>query len=120
MADQVLITTVPSGALDRRPLQLLASAGVPYVVNPLGRRLKEEELADMIGGASVLIAGTEPITKRVMDRAHNLRLIARVGIGLDNVDLAAARERGILVAYTPDAPSSAVIDTLRLGDYSRP
>ena len=55
-----------------------------------------------------------------MDRAHNLRLIARVGIRLDNVDLVVARERGILVAYTPDAPSPAVIDTLRLGDYSWP
>ena len=120
MADRVLITTVPFGALDRRPLQLLASASVPYLINPLGRRLKEEELADMIGDASVLSAGTEPITKRVMDRAHNLRLIARVGIGLDNVDLTAARERGILVAYTPDAPSPAVIDALRLGDDSRP
>src|SRR5262249_23756260 len=38
----------------------------------------------------------------------NLRLIARVGIGLDNVDLAAAQARGIQVAYTPDAPSAAV------------
>lgn len=115
MADQVLITTVPFGALDRRPLPLLASAGVPCLINnPVGRRLKEEKLADMIGGASVLIAGTEPITKRVMDRAHNLRLIARVGIGLDNVDLALARERGILVAYTPDALSPAVAE-LTLG-----
>ena len=110
MADQVLITTVPFGALDRRPLQSLESAGVPYLINALGRRLKQEELADMIGDASVPIAGTEPITKRVMDRAHNLRLITRVGIGLDNVDLAAARERGILVAYTPDAPSPAVAE----------
>jgi len=46
----------------------------------------------------------------VMDRAPNLRLISRVGIGLDGVDLHAARERGILVSYTPDAPSPAVAE----------
>src|SRR6185503_804452 len=58
----------------------------------------------------VLSAGTEPITARVMDAAPNLKLISRVGVGLDNVDLAAARARGITVSYTPEAPSPAVAE----------
>jgi D-3-phosphoglycerate dehydrogenase len=45
-----------------------------------------------------------------MDRAPKLRLISRVGIGLDGVDLLAARERGIAVSYTPDAPAPAVAE----------
>ena len=80
------------------------------MVNPLGRKLKERELADLIGDYDVLIAGTEPITESVMARADRLKLIARVGIGLDSVDLHAARRRGIRVAYTPDAPAMAVSD----------
>jgi D-3-phosphoglycerate dehydrogenase len=64
----------------------------------------------MIGDIDVLIAGTEPITAEVMDRAKRLRLISRVGIGLDSVDLQAARARGILVSYTPDAPAPAVAE----------
>ena len=107
---RVLITTIPFGEVDRRPLDLLESAGIDYVINPIGRRLRTEELADMIGDIDVLIAGTEPITAAVMDRANRLRLISRVGIGLDSVDLPAARERDILVSYTPDAPAPAVAE----------
>jgi D-3-phosphoglycerate dehydrogenase / 2-oxoglutarate reductase len=105
-----LITTVPFGAHNRLPLELLSSAGIDYVINPIGRRLKEEELADMVGDVEVLIAGTEPITERVFARAPKLKLVSRVGIGLDNVDLHAAERRGIKVAYTPDAPAPAVAE----------
>ena len=45
-----------------------------------------------------------------MRRARKLKLISRVGIGLDSIDLYAARKRGILVSYTPDAPAKAVSD----------
>ncbi len=107
---RILITTVPFGQADRRPLDLLEGNGIEYVINPIGRRLKENELAEMIRDFGVLIAGTEPITSKVMEAAPHLRLIARVGIGLDSVDLIAARERGIQVAYTPDAPSPAVAE----------
>lgn len=107
---RVLITTVPFGEVDRRPLDLLEAAGIDYVINPIGRRLRVEELADMIGEFDALIAGTEPITQAVMERANRLRLISRVGIGLDSVDLQAARARDILVSYTPDAPAPAVAE----------
>ena len=45
-----------------------------------------------------------------MTKASNLKLISRVGIGLDSVDLSAAREKGIMVTYTPEAPSAAVAE----------
>ena len=107
---RVLITTVPFGELDRRPLELLRAAGIAYDINPAGRRLREDELAEVIGGYPAVIAGTEPITERVIAAGADLALIARVGIGLDNVDLVAARRRGIAVTYTPDAPSPAVAE----------
>jgi D-3-phosphoglycerate dehydrogenase len=107
---KVLITTVPFGEHNRLPLEQLESAGIEYLINPLGRRLKEEELAGLIGDFDVLIAGTEPIGERVLSRASRLRLIARVGIGLDNVDLLAAQQRGVKVAYTPEAPAPAVAE----------
>jgi D-3-phosphoglycerate dehydrogenase len=107
---KTLITTVPFADKNRLPLELLESAGISYLINPLGRRLKEAELADMVEDAEVLIAGTEPITDAVMSRAPNLKLISRVGIGLDSVDLIAAQRRGIRVSYTPDAPAPAVAE----------
>ena len=107
---RALITTVPFGQVDPVSLSLLDEAGVEYVVNPIGRRLTEEELVSLVPGFDVLIAATEPITERVMMAGPQLRLISRVGVGLDNVDLLAARARGIAVAYTPDAPADAVAE----------
>ena len=107
---KVLVTTVPFGDRVRLPLDLLEAAGVEYVINPLGRKLKEDELAEMAVDFEVLIAGTEPITEKVMSRAPELRMISRVGIGLDSVDLLAAERRGITVSYTPDAPAPAVAE----------
>ena len=106
----VLITTVPFADKNSLPLELLKGVGANFVINPIGRKLKEEELADLIGDFDILIAGTELITANVLSRASKLKLISRVGIGLDNVDLLEAQKRGILVSYTPDAPAPAVAE----------
>lgn len=107
---RVLITTVPFGEVDGRPLALLEVEGVNYAMNQLGRRLRSEELGDLIEDVDVIIAGTEPITAGALKRAKRLRLICRVGIGLDSVDLLEARRRGVQVSYTPDAPAPAVAE----------
>jgi D-3-phosphoglycerate dehydrogenase len=107
---KALITTVPFGDKCRQPLDALEAAGVEYVINPLRRKLKEEELAEMVSDFDVLIAGTESITDRVLSCGSKLKLISRVGIGLDSVDLLSAKERGIIVSYTPDAPAPAVAE----------
>lgn len=106
----VLVTTVPFGDADSRPLEILESAGLQVVLNPLSRKVAPGDLASLIGGVDYLIAGTEVIDKSVLAQADRLKLIARVGIGLDGVDLLEARRRGITVTYTPDAPSEAVAD----------
>ena len=111
---KTLITTVPFGQLDRRPLNLLEEMNFDYLINPFGRKLKEDELAEMICDFDVLIAGTEPVSEKVMRSARKLKLISRVGIGLDSVDLLAAEKLGIQVSYTPDAPAPAVTE-LTLG-----
>jgi len=107
---KVLITTVPFGDKNRYPLDLLEENNIDYVINPLGKKLTEDELAGMVDDFDVIVAGTEPITDKVMERASNLKMISRVGIGLDSVDLLAAEKRNIAVSYTPDAPSPAVAE----------
>lgn len=107
---KVLVTTVPFGKASTYPLELLESSGLDVVINPIGRRLKPEELGEMIGEFDAVIAGTEPINESVLKRACKLKQISRVGIGLDNVNLSLAKELGIRVCYTPEAPSPAVAD----------
>lgn len=107
---KVLITTVPFGDKNSLPLELLQQCNADFLINPLGKKLTEDELAEMIGDFDVLIAGTEMITEKVMSNAPKLKMISRVGIGLDGVDLQAAQRRGIKVSYTPDAPAPAVAE----------
>jgi len=107
---KVLITTVPFGDKDRSPLDLLEKNNIEYLINPLNKKLTEGELAEMVTDFDVIIAGTEPISKKVMDKATNLRMISRVGIGLDSVDLLEAEKQNITVSYTPDAPAPAVAE----------
>lgn len=67
-------------------------------------------LAPLLADAGCWIAGTGPVTAEHLDLAPRLRLVARYGVGTDAVDLAAARERGVLVTNTPGANSEAVAD----------
>ena len=105
---KILITSVPFASKDKTPLNILDSLKVSYEINPTGRKLTENELISMIGDKTILIAGTEPITKNVLKKAKNLKLISRIGIGLDNVDLITAKKMGIEISYTPNAPAPAV------------
>ena len=105
---KILITTVPFSNTNRLPLDLLEQNNIEYLINPFNKKLTETELADLVTDFDVIIAGTELITKKVMDSAINLKMISRVGIGLDSVDLIEAQKKGIIVSYTPDAPAPAV------------
>ncbi|OGX38735.1 MAG: hypothetical protein A3D87_03535 [Omnitrophica WOR_2 bacterium RIFCSPHIGHO2_02_FULL_50_17] len=107
---RVLITTVPFGDYDDSPIELLKKNKVDYTINPLGRRPTENETIELIKDFGILLAGTSPVTRKVIDAAPYLRLIARAGIGLDNIDLLAAKEKGIQVTYTPHAPAPAVAE----------
>ncbi len=107
----VFISTVPFGEIDSYPVDILEKEpNCEFVINPLGRKLTEDEMAEILKDYDILIAGTEPLTAKVMNNSPSLKLICRVGIGLDSVDLLHARELGIKVSYTPDAPAPAVAE----------
>ena len=107
---KVLITTVPFGSNNIKPLDILDKSGVNYRFNPLSRKLQEGELAEIISDFDIIIAGTEKIDEAVFKKANKLKFISRVGIGLDGIDLACAKEHGVRVSFTPDAPSTAVAE----------
>lgn len=106
----IFVSTVPFGEIDPLPIRMIEEAGLSYRVNPLGRKLMAGEIAEVARDARVIVAGTEEIGSSDIARLKALRLIARVGIGLDNVDLGAARDYSVAVSYTPDAPSPAVAE----------
>jgi D-3-phosphoglycerate dehydrogenase len=107
---KILIATYPFGETGRRPLEILQATGWELVPNPYRRRLKSGEVMKHLVDVDAVIAGTEPYTAETLTQAQRLKVIARVGIGLDNVDLRYCREHGIRVTYTPDAPSDGVAE----------
>lgn len=72
------------------------------------------QLFDAIKDIDALIIRSDKITKEVMDQADNLKIVVRAGAGYDNVDLAAATDKNIVVMNTPGQNSNAVAE-LALG-----
>jgi D-3-phosphoglycerate dehydrogenase / 2-oxoglutarate reductase len=92
------------------PLERLRATGVRILRNPHKRTLSEDEAAHLIADADGLMAGTEPLTRPVLEEAGRLRVISRVGVGMDNIDLRAAARFGIAVFNTPDAVTDAAAE----------
>jgi len=91
-------------------LRLLRSFSDNLLFNPYGRPLIENELIPLLADCQGFIAGVDFITRKVIKNAPKLKVISRYGVGVDRVDLAAAKEKGIIVCNTPGVNSNAVAD----------
>ncbi len=68
-------------------------------------------LNELLPRAQALVVRTyTQVNTDLLDRAPNLKVVGRAGVGLDNIDLAACGERGVVVVYTPDANTQAVVE----------
>lgn len=90
-----------SDPLSEEGLDILRESGFPVDVKT---GLTEDELCEIIGDYEGLIvrSGTT-VTKKIIDAGTKLRAIGRAGVGVDNIDIPAATEKGILVMNTPSA-----------------
>mgnify|MGYP001130379549 CR=1 FL=1 len=91
-------------------LQMFLDRGIEVVKNPYGRKMTEKEIIDHLQGADGLLAGLEPLNEIVFQNAPGLKAIARIGIGMDNVDQEAAARYGIRISNTPEGPTDAVAE----------
>ncbi|MCZ7401439.1 MAG: phosphoglycerate dehydrogenase [Candidatus Methanoperedens sp.] len=107
---KILISSASFGKINRDPMEILEQNGYKPVLNPYGRKLEFEEFEGLIKDAVGLIAGTEKITADLLKKAPKLKVISRYGVGLDNIDLEAAKKLGVIVRSTPEAPSQAVAE----------
>ena len=106
------VISTSSFDIDNNPaIQHLLQKGMRAIPNPYRRKLTEDEIIGLLdSGAVGLIAGIEPLTERVFNSSQNLKIISRCGTGLDSVDLTAAKNHGITVLNTPEAPAQAVAE----------
>lgn len=97
-------------AVDQAPLNLLKVKGLEVIPNPYGRKLTQTEIIDHLRGVDGLLAGLEPLNGKVFSESPQLKAVARVGIGMENVDIDAAKKSGIIISNTPDGPTDAVAE----------
>lgn len=91
-------------------LSKLEQAGYTVVLSPAGRFPTEGELTQLLPDCVGLLAGVEPVTAKVLESAHFLRVISRNGSGLDNIDLDAAKKLNIKVCRAESANARGVAE----------
>ena len=110
MAEKVLVTPRSYGKEDPALFGMLEGAGFEVVRNETGGILTKAQMMEKIARCAGVIVGVDPLDADVIAEAPNLRAIAKYGVGVDNIDLAAAKARGIKVSRTVGANASAVAD----------
>jgi D-3-phosphoglycerate dehydrogenase len=94
--------------IHEKAIQLLKENGfeVTIVEEP-----NEDELARIIKGFDGLIVRSKPlVTRKVIESADRLKVIARAGVGLDNIDVKAAEQRGIALINAPESSTQSVAE----------
>jgi len=110
MNDKVFVALSTFAQCGSEPLDLLKRSGLPYTINPLGRRLIEKEIVELGWGCRGIIAGAEPYSEQVLEKLKNLQCISRCGVGMDNIALGKAKQQGIEIRNTPDVVAQPVAE----------
>ncbi|MFA4661789.1 D-2-hydroxyacid dehydrogenase [Pyrococcus kukulkanii] len=94
--------------LHERAIQILKDAGLEVIYEEYP---DEEKLLELVKDVDAIIVRSKPkVTRRVIENAPKLKVIARAGVGLDNIDVEAAKEKGIEVVNAPGASSRSVAE----------
>lgn len=107
---RVLIGSRSFGKRIPEHLTQLADAGCQVIPNGVGRAYRAVELLEVLPGMDAIITGTDELTAEVIAAAPGLKTIAKHGVGLETIDLAAARAHGIVVSATPGTNHDSVAD----------
>jgi len=95
-------------ATDPKALKIIEEAGIEVVNQP---EITPEELLKVIPEFPCMIVRSRTkVTKEVIDAGSSLKAIVRAGVGLDNIDVGYAKEKGVLVLNTPSASTQSVAE----------
>lgn len=94
----------------RRPVVAIAEPIDPVALDWLEQRCDCRGLEDIDEAQALVVRTSTRVDRALLDRAPNLRVVGRAGVGVDHIDLDACAERGITVVHTPDANTDAVVE----------
>ncbi|MEZ4589862.1 MAG: phosphoglycerate dehydrogenase [Chloroflexota bacterium] len=109
-ACHVLVTSTSFGRFDPRQKVELETAVARVTYNESGKPLTSAQLQKLLPDVDGYIAGLDEIDAAALAAGTNLQVVARYGVGTNNVDLDAAKTHGIVVTNTPGANSASVAE----------
>lgn len=109
-SQQVLVTWPDYDVESERLGGALKRAGLTVRLEPKKNDRSSAEVRGLVAGSVGAIVSTDPFDAEVLASSPHLRVIARVGVGVDSIDLETASARGIAVTVTPGANESTVAD----------
>ena len=95
-------------AIAESAVKQITDAGIEVVIRNADTDGPVEE--QIKGFDGIIIRSATKVTKAVLEAADQLKVVVRAGVGLDNVDQEAAKEHGVLVKNTPEAPTASVAE----------
>lgn len=105
----ILVTATPFCEDSKEPIKLLKKHNLNFIF--YSKDIKtESKLINLLKDKDIVIAGLENYSEKVLKKSKRLKLISRVGIGLDNIDLNSAKKYNVCVTNTPDGPTAAVVE----------
>ena len=107
---KVFISTTSFSKFSDKPLSLINERGFNIKLNNKNRRLFDNEIADQLMDCDGVIAGTENYTENILSKLKKLKVISRVGVGMDNIDIESAEKLGIKIFMTSTSPAPAVAE----------
>ena len=108
---EIFLAPPSFGDYSYHPIKILEENNFTRRENPIGRKLFPDEIVELAHTAEGIIAGTELYSEDVINKLPNLKVISRLGVGLDNIDLKIAGEKGIKVFIT-NSPAPAVAELI--------
>ena len=100
-----------------KPFAAAAVNGIKAEVEGAGHQLvllekytEKQQLLDAVADVEAMIVRSDKVTAEVLDAAKNLKIVVRAGAGFDNVDIAYAKEKNVVVENTPGQNSNAVAE----------
>jgi len=105
---KVMIGPAPLAKLQGDFLTVLKDAGFEFVYPKVAVQMTEQDLLDRLRGVPACLAGSEPYTRKVFEAFPQLKVVARVGVGYDAVDVKAATDHGVVVTIAPGTNQDAV------------
>ncbi len=108
---RIVVTCPPMQRTAKEWLPSLTSRGIVVELPPVTQHVSRKDLERLLPLCDAIIAGDEPLDRALLESAASrLRVVSRWGVGIDNVDLDAARELGIEVRNTPAVFADEVAD----------